>query len=667
MADVRLLRHLSALRGAVDAEARFEAAQIEQLKSDSNLESLEQQGLCYLNLLVAHEGPGLFGRWLVVFARNKETRPFMRCPFGSGDVLTLQPGRGQVDSAPSGTVLDVRSGEIRVLFEDTLPEWAAAGAVRLELMASEFTFSRMRRSIEIVSQYADTATVNVPMDVQRVARLASLIMVGGAESIAKTEQNGPSDNAVLAIKAHYGLNDRQSLALFNVVDQTPPCFLLHGPPGTGKTKTLAAMVHRLVRTSGSKRPSVLLCATSNAAVDVLVEAVHKQGIHVARLGHPARVDPKVVDLTMDAQIANHPKSLLAGDLRKEARALFASSKKQKDSRGADRFAQAREERIRGKELLGEVKKLEREAEAMIAETVEVFAATLSLCDQGILAKRTFDWVVVDEATQALEPMAYWAFLKGKHVVLAGDHQQLGPVVRSPEAQQAGLGAGLFERLMTLKAEVPHVMLNEQYRMHPDIMAFPSAKSYAGQLLCARSGPYWSPSTASGFAPMMFLDTAGAGLEESVHEYSESLINLGEAKLITFWYESLTKHGLLPDDIAIIATYRAQVDYIEERLRNVSEPLPEIDTVDAFQGREKEAVLVSCVRSNAEGRIGFLKESRRANVAITRAKSHLFLVGDSATLSADPYWCELIEFITTQGGYRSVWDFAEGALLYTVVV
>jgi superfamily I DNA and/or RNA helicase len=267
---------------------------------------------------------------------------------------------------------------------------------------------------------------------------------------------------------------------------------------------------------------------------------------------------------------------------------------------------------------------------------------------------------VDEATQATEPLTLLAFLRADRVVLAGDHRQLPPTVLSQEAAAGGLATSLFERLLALHGDPVRQMLREQYRMNAELMELPSRAFYGGELrahasVAGRTLGTVLPGATLDAPPLLFLDSAGKGWEEVAPEGSESLENPGEAEVVIARARALLAAGLAPEQIAVITPYRAQAARMAPALEALG---IEADTVDAFQGREAEVVLVSCVRSNAEGRLGFLTDLRRMNVALTRGKVHVFVVGDSATLGNHPFYGALIERAQALGGYRSAWEWSE---------
>jgi predicted DNA helicase len=367
---------------------------------------------------------------------------------------------------------------------------------------------------------------------------------------------------------------------------------------------------------------------------------------------------------LDAQVETHESWILARELFDEAAELSGYARRQRSrGRSRERFQNARDAQREASELRKRARQLERQAVRGVLETAQVVCATCTALGGGELAEATYDLCLLDEATQAIEPLALFAFLRSTRVVLAGDHCQLPPTVISERAAKEGLAVSLFERLLADHGEGAKLMLREQYRMHEQLMRFPSRTMYAGEL---RAHPSVAQRSLAELctgeveaSPLVFVDTAGKGFDEESDAGQESLYNSGEAELIVARVRALLAAGLSPRDVGVISPYRAQAALLRRLLS--SEPGAtdlEVDTIDAFQGREKEVVLVSLTRANPRAEIGFLGELRRINVAITRPKRQLWLVGDSGTLGQHPYYAALIEEAQTQGGYRSAWELAD---------
>lgn len=313
--------------------------------------------------------------------------------------------------------------------------------------------------------------------------------------------------------------------------------------------------------------------------------------------------------------------------------------------------------VRGR--LADARRLEAQAVRQILHSAEVLCATLTGLDDDLLADRRFDLAVVDEACQSVEPSCWIALVRADRVVLAGDHCQLPPTVVSAEAAAGGLATSLFERLMSQDPARLSRRLEVQYRMHADIMGLASGEFYDGALVAdpgvaahlLRDLPGTSSDTLLD-SPLTLIDTAGTGFQEELEPEGESRRNPQEAALVCRQVQALLAAGVAAADMAVIAPYAAQVRLLRERL-----PIEglEIDSVDGFQGREKEAVVISLVRSSDTGEIGFLSDIRRMNVAWTRARRKLIVVGDSATLATHPFYARMIAYCEERGAYRTAWE------------
>ena len=318
-------------------------------------------------------------------------------------------------------------------------------------------------------------------------------------------------------------------------------------------------------------------------------------------------------------------------------------------------------------LRDDIRDLRAQIMKQVWNAADVIVATHTVCSDPLIRAKAFDWVILDEATQGVEPATWIPVLHGGKVVLAGDHCQLPPTVFRSRPGERGLGFTLFERLYEILGAKFKVRLERQYRMHEHIMDFSSREFYDGALTADPSVakhelkdlPHVKTAKLDG-TPAVFLDTAGLGYEEEIEAGTESRLNPQEAKLVVKELNRLLEAGVLPQEIAIISPYSAQVKLLTGMiLGDQGDPkaltVLEIDSVDAFQGREKEAVIVSLVRSNREGQLGFLTDTRRMNVAMTRAKRKLIMIGDSATLSNHSFYEDLLRYVESVNGYRSAWE------------
>jgi len=394
------------------------------------------------------------------------------------------------------------------------------------------------------------------------------------------------------------------------------------------------------------------------AVDNLLEKLLAAGENPVRLGHPARVSESLRDHTLDVLAESHPDAKQARKFYKEAHAML---------RKAGKWTRAKPEpgergnlRREARALIDDARKLDDLAIEKILDGTRILCATLTGLNADLLGSRTFDLVAIDEACQTPEPACWIAIGRAKRIVLAGDHCQLPPTVLSLEASRKGLSVSLMERLVACFGPTITRRLRVQYRLNQAIAGFSSHEFYESDLVAHESvkehllqdlpGVEQKPFTAS---PVNFIDTAGAGYDEE--EVNESKRNVNEAQLATRKVRCLLETGLAPEHIAVIAPYSAQVKLLRELL---DVPGLEIDSVDGFQGREKEAVVLSMVRSNPEGNIGFLADVRRINVALTRARRKLIVIGDSATLANHPFYQRMLTYFEQIGAYGSVWEESE---------
>jgi len=307
----------------------------------------------------------------------------------------------------------------------------------------------------------------------------------------------------------------------------------------------------------------------------------------------------------------------------------------------------------------EIGELKKEITNAVLRETKVCVGTLTSVFNYLIGKKDFDLVVMDEATQATEPLSWIPVMKAKSLVMAGDPRQLPPTVLSKEAQDAGLGVSLFERFQSNLSDEHNVMLTTQYRMNETIMSFPSKKFYENRLVADESVKHGLLKDLPGVTevtltsgPFEFVDTAGKGFQEIIEPGSKSRYNPEEAEIVCHYVDELLKAGVPGSGIAVISPYGAQTRRLRLQLKGKG---VEVNTVDGFQGREKELIILTCVRSNLEGELGFLADLRRINVAITRAKKKLIVIGDSSTLSSIPFFDEFIQYAESVKGYKSAWE------------
>ena len=429
--------------------------------------------------------------------------------------------------------------------------------------------------------------------------------------------------------------------------------ILHGPPGTGKTTTLLAFVERAVE----RGERLLLSAPSNAAVDLLVKGCVRQKTTPVRIGHPVRLDADVLEYGLDAHVEKDPEVKQIKDMRKRAEKAWKKANTYHRNFGAEQRAERRSARSEARSLESEANAMEVYLSERIVRTSQVVCATLAGCADDCLKSQSFDWVIIDEASQAMLPAALIAMQRSPRLILAGDPMQLPPVVKSDGARAGGLEVSALERAMKgdYNASVS-LMLTDQYRMAPEIRQLASDLFYEGKLRDARaSDPPIIGDT------VQFIDTAGCGFDEEKEPVTGSTCNPDEANFLVQRLVDVAAESPL-FDVAVIAPYRAQVDVLNRCIDKLcSGDLDlrnriECSTVDAFQGRERDMVFISLTRSNASGEVGFLKEYRRMNVAMTRAKNHLTVIGDGATVGQDSFYAHLFDVAQIRGFYRSAWEW-----------
>ena len=511
-----------------------------------------------------------------------------------------------------------------------------AGGFRLDLDAPTTTFNRGDQALK--------ACLDAPRQ-SALAQLRAVLYGGQAATFKRDPGRGPDLDPQL--------NGPQREAVQRAL-AADTVHLIHGPPGTGKTRTLVEVVRQWTA-RGNK---ILACAPSNGAVDHLVEGLLAAGLDPVRLGHPSRVSAGAEDCTLDARIDRSEVGALARQWQREAAQLQRQARARWD-RGQRAESQAM--RAQARNLFRDARQYMQRAEAGVLAGASVICTTITGAGHRQLDNLTFDYVALDEATQAPDPLLWVALARAPRVTLAGDPQQLPPTLIDPQVARSELGVTAFERLA--RADEGAVrMLVIQHRMHLDLMAFPSAQMYDGRLEAA---PAVAEHTLAelGVAedplrpgPLIFIDTAGKGFTEAQKDPADpTVVNPGQGERTAAEIRRLLGRGLSPTDLAVITPYRGQVQWLREALAELVIEGLEIDSIDGFQGREREAVVVDLVRSNDEGALGFLTDVRRMNVALTRARRQLMVIGDSATLGQHAFYEAFMSRVEQSGAWISAWS------------
>ena len=444
------------------------------------------------------------------------------------------------------------------------------------------------------------------------------------------------------------LNKDQEEAVNNVLEAKDVA-IVHGPPGTGKTTTLVEAIYETLR----REPQVLVCAQSNMAVDWISEKLVDRGLNVLRIGNPSRVNDKMLSFTYEKRFESHPSYPDLWGIRKTIRQLY------KERHKIDSWHQKIDR------LKSRATELEIRINNDLFSQSHVIASTLVGSSSRLLQGMKFSTVFIDEGAQALEPATLIPLRRAGRVIFAGDHCQLPPTVKSFEAMKAGLGKSLMERIVEKHPDCVK-LLTIQYRMHQDIMEFSSRWFYDGKMMAAPEVKYRGILDFD--TPIEWIDTsipAEAGLPSDMMDeenaFSETItgnfgkINQDEAILtlssLQRYIERIGINRFLEErlDIGIISPYRAQTQYLRHLIKRTPffKPIRKfisVNTVDGFQGQERDIIVISMVRSNEEGKIGFLKDLRRMNVAMTRARMKLIIIGNSATLSKNRFYRELHNYI-----------------------
>jgi len=624
-----------------------------------------KEGMTWYPVRLAKDYIGTGERIIIEVERtNQKDQPHA---FQSGKLVSVfsnAQGKSEKEHV-NGVINYVRDNLMVITLNgDDLPDWVDSGSLGVDVLFDEMSYREMEYALKKVIEAEDNRVAEL-----REILLSSKLEVQGLElkveslklKVQSLQQPVACDPTAKTGNWKLGtalLNESQHLALEKVITTRDIAFI-HGPPGTGKTTTIVQAIKQTVASEGQ----VLVCAPSNAAVDLLVDKLSEQGLNVLRIGHPARVTEQSLSKTLDARIAMHENYHELRSLRKKMEHTRQLAHKYKRTFGHFEKTERRLLQQEAKQLKADADLLEFYITNDLLQKSEVICCTLVGTSHPTLRSRKYKTAFIDEAGQALEPACWIPVLKAQRVIFAGDHLQLPPTVKSIEAARLGLAETLFEKGIK-KHPKQSSMLQVQYRMHQDIMKFSSHYFYKDELIAHESvrAELLRPNQP----PVEFIDTAGAGYTEQQDPETLSRLNKEEASLLIRLTEKLIEEIGLEEwlsqniTMGIITPYRAQVDYLHHLAESspLLEPLHKlvtINTVDAFQGQERDVIAISFVRSNAKGEVGFLSDIRRTNVAMTRAKKKLIMIGDSATLGSNPFYTQLLEYVQGKDFYRSVFE------------
>lgn len=645
--------HLGHLADLLALEAKAEKSKLQGDLQRASVRSAKRTDTALFDLVIRDEVGGLGGRVLVTLSKRNQqaSLPWTRLGVGAPVLLSETDTQAKpIEDSQSwrGVVSRVNRESIQVAINDWPDSENDNPRYRLDLSTDAIAQQRQQAMLE----EADNARSN------RLAELRD-ILLGNEPPHFDPSSIDASGNPFQTIDQQL---DQSQVEAVKFALSATDVGIIHGPPGTGKTTAVVELIRQAVR----RGQTVLACAPSNLAVDNIFErlltAPELSGNgRVVRLGHPARVTPALRDNTLEMLVGSHPDMRSIQKLIKDAHALRRQSGKwtrARPERGARQNM-----RQESREMLSDARRMEDQLVGRVLDSAQVVCATLTGLNPKFIGQRMFDLCVIDEAAQSTEPSCWLPLRHSQRLILAGDQCQLPPTIISQKASEAGFNISLMERLMHKDGEELSRRLTMQYRMHNEIMAFSSQEFYDNTLMA-------DPSVAAHLLSELpnvvsdeltgtsvhFIDTAGAGYDEVRDAETESRANPQEADLVQRKVRDLIEASLLPSYVAVISPYSSQVQLLREWaetdkvLKDV-----EINSIDGFQGREKEAVILSLVRSNADGAIGFLSDTRRMNVAMTRARRKLIVIGDSATIGADPFYGRMLDYFDQIGAYHSVWE------------
>jgi superfamily I DNA and/or RNA helicase len=628
------------LQALLQTEREEDRRLYQQLTQSTSVNERRASGLTWYPIAI-RDSEMSRGDYLTVEV-ERTTHQEVAHQFRSGMPAVFFSNHDPHNDRTEGIISFVQGNRCKItLRTDELPDWARDGKLGIDLLFDENSYDEMQGALKLATSLQEK---------KEEGRLINILT--GEQSPTFETQSMP---VVVPV-----LNASQQEAV-NKICTANELAIVHGPPGTGKTTTLVQAIKALIKQEAQK---ILVVAPSNTAVDLLSERLSDEGLNVLRVGNPARVSERLLSLTLDYKMSEHAHMKEIKRLKKQASAFLDMAHKYKRNFGKAERDQRKALFAEARNIMKEVDNSEQYIIDDLVGKAQVITATLVGANHFTVRNLRYQTVVIDEAGQALEPACWIPILKGKKLVLAGDHCQLPPTVKSPEAAQNGLSTTLLEKCVARHPEAV-VLLQEQYRMHEQIMGFSSREFYKNQLQA-------HPSVAHhvlfhGDQPLVFVDTAGCGFDEKIERTSISnpeeagflYKHLGRlATELAGWFQP----AIFPT-IAIISPYKQQVDQLKEQFTGQPALQPytaqvSINTIDGFQGQERDIVYISLTRSNADNRIGFLSEIRRMNVAMTRARKKLVVIGDSATLSQFPFYADFIDYAQACGGYLSAWELME---------
>ena len=646
-----LEKELRKVQALLKLEQQEDLEQFKIKSAQTTIAERQKRGLTWYPVTITKEEIGFGGKLVLELERPASQNSLHLFQVGRNAALFGNiPNRAGSDRPTlNGVITAVRRNKILLATtKEDLPDWVDEGKLGVDLTFDEVSYREMDYAMgKVMGAYEN-----------RLAELRDMLLGG------KLARFRPDADVSLYYPSP--LNESQLAAVRHVL-AAQDVAIIHGPPGTGKTTTLVQAIIETIR----RERRVLVCAPSNTAVDLLTEKLAERGVNVIRMGNPSRVSDLLLEHTLDAQIMSHKSYSELKSMRQTAEQYRDMAGKFKRHFGWEEREQRRLLKDQAHQLVQESDQLERYITEDLLDKVQVITCTLVGAGNRAIRHLTYETVFIDEAAQALEPGCWIPITRANRVVLAGDHCQLPPTVKSEQAARDGLRETLFEKCIQRQPDVAR-MLEVQYRMHEQIMAFSSAQFYDNKLIAHATVRHADlPDYDLRFAPDLaveFLDTAGFGFQEMGIAESRSVANPEEADLLLRRLTELLA-AYVPEDhledlltVGVIAPYRSQINYLKDKVEETPElaemtthRLLTVGTVDAFHGQERDIICVSMTRSNAAGDIGFLSDIRRMNVGMTRARRKLLIVGDSSTLGRHPFYKDFLDYVESIGAYRTAWE------------
>ena len=619
----------------LEAEREHERKHFQDWVLKMPLSKRKKEGYSWYPLEIQRKGYTIGGRAFVIFNRSTELGEPHK--FRSGNTVRFFTQYASANRPEvNGVIHWVEKDKMKVILSSKdHPDWVDKGQCGVDLGFEERSYVEMAKAHKKVTE----------AEKDRLAEIRDILFG------FRTEATSAPSSLYSSI-----LNESQNEAL-QQLNNNKLVSIIHGPPGTGKTTTIIEAVKEMTK----RMTNILLCAPSNTAVDLLTERLANEGVSVLRIGNISRVNEELLMHTLEAKLGTHPESKTLKKIRKDAAEARRKAKRFKRKFDRDAYMERKDLFREAGEMESWANQLEKRLIDQIISSAQVICCTLVGANDRVLEDMKFPMCIIDEAAQALMPSCWIPIVKSAKVALVGDPYQLPPTVKSDPARKAKFEKTLLEYALERMPKAQ--LLNVQYRMNEQIMSFSNDQFYSGALKADESVAK-SRIKIEANKPIQFIDTAGCGFDEKINPSSKSRYNPDEYLIIREHLLQLIEACKVEGDqteVAVISPYKEQVMHITDNIAEDTELADHkisTSTIDGYQGQEKDVVYISLVRNNEKGDIGFLKDYRRMNVAMTRAKRMLVVVGDSSTISKDKFYAAFMDYVEKQDAYRSAWEFMQ---------